>query len=253
MQQLQAKLKNTPMDASQVRSSVSSVLNKEEIPSVRSKVLACNNLDGNPLQHTGGQNLKVSATVYVLDMNGSPIMPTSPARARNLLKSGKAKIVKHSPFTIQMLFLAGGNKQEIILGIDSGYKDIGYSCKTSKKELLSCVVALDTKTKERLSERRMYRRNRRSKLWYRKPRFNNRKKSSTWLPPSIDRGYKAHLAMVNKIKELLPITKTVVEIGNFDIQKIDNSAIQGKECQQGNLYGYENVKAFIICREKGKC
>ena len=66
MQQLQVKLKNTPTDASQVCSSVSSVLNKEETPSVQNKVLTCNNLEGNPLQRTGEQNLRVSVDVCVV-------------------------------------------------------------------------------------------------------------------------------------------------------------------------------------------
>ena len=45
MQQLSVKLKNTPTDASQVCSSVSPVLNKEETLSVQDKVLADINLD----------------------------------------------------------------------------------------------------------------------------------------------------------------------------------------------------------------
>ena len=253
MQQLQVKLKNTPTDASQVCSSVSSVLNKEETPSVRSKVLTCNNLEGNLLQHTGEQNFKVSAIVYVLDMNGSPLMPTSPMRARKLLKSGKAKVAKRFPFTVKMTVPTGHNKQEVVLGIDSGYKRIGFSCVTPKKELLSGEVELDTKTKERLSERRMYRRNRRNKLWYRKPRFNNRKIENTWLAPSVLRNYNTHMTLVNKIKKLLPVTKVIVEVGNFDTQKLTNPEIEGKEYQQGNLYGFENQKAFVMFREKGKC
>jgi len=38
MQQLQAKLKNIPADASQVRCSISIALNKEEIPSVKKSI-----------------------------------------------------------------------------------------------------------------------------------------------------------------------------------------------------------------------
>ena len=52
-QKLQVKLKNTPTDAPLVCSSVSSGLNKEEIPSVQDKVLACNNLEVDLLQHIG--------------------------------------------------------------------------------------------------------------------------------------------------------------------------------------------------------
>jgi hypothetical protein len=99
----------------------------------------------------------------------------------------------------------------------------------------------------------MYRRNRRNKLWYRKPRFNNRKKGSNWFAPSINRNYDAHIALINKIKKILPITKIVVEAGNFDIQKLINPEIKGKGYQQGNMYGFRNLNDFIIFREKGKC
>lgn len=42
--------------------------------------------------------------VYVLDKNGSPLMPTSRCgKVRKLLKNGEAKVVKREPFTIQLL------------------------------------------------------------------------------------------------------------------------------------------------------
>jgi hypothetical protein len=66
---LQVKLKNTPTDAPLVCSSVSSVLNREEILSVQDKVLACNTPEVDLLQHTGDQNLRVSDIMYVFVLN----------------------------------------------------------------------------------------------------------------------------------------------------------------------------------------
>ena len=66
---LQVELKNTPTDTPLVCSSVSSGLNKEETPSVQSKVLACNTPEVNLLQHTGDQNLRVSDIMYVPVLN----------------------------------------------------------------------------------------------------------------------------------------------------------------------------------------
>ena len=41
--------------------------------------------------------------VYVISKTGQPIMPTeNHAKVRMLLKSGKAKVVKRTPFTIQL-------------------------------------------------------------------------------------------------------------------------------------------------------
>jgi hypothetical protein len=51
----------------------------------------------------------------------------------------------------------------------------------------------------------------------------------------------------------LPISEITVEVGNFDIQKIKNPEISGVEYQQGNLYEYQNIRSYLISREKGKC
>ncbi|MCP4745213.1 MAG: hypothetical protein GY874_03585 [Desulfobacteraceae bacterium] len=61
------------------------------------------------------------------NMRGRPLMPANCRKARLLLKQGKAAIVCHSPFTIQLKYPTGQTKQELILGIDAGYSNIGYS------------------------------------------------------------------------------------------------------------------------------
>jgi hypothetical protein len=73
---LQVEFKNTLRDAPLVPDSVSSVLNKEEIPSVQSTVLACNLPEVDLLQHAGGQNLRVSddVHVFVLNLRKEPLM-----------------------------------------------------------------------------------------------------------------------------------------------------------------------------------
>jgi 5-methylcytosine-specific restriction endonuclease McrA len=180
-------------------------------------------------------------------------MPCTPAKARHLLERGKAKAVSLNPFTIKLSFECENKVQEVSLGIDSGYKHIGFSAITEVKEVVSGGVGFDDKTSKRLTERRMYRRNRRSRLRYRKPRFSNRKTPKGWLPPSIQRRLDTHISMITKLKKLTPIKKVTIEIGAFDIQKLMNHEIYGKEYQQGDLYGYNNLKAFLFYREHGKC
>ena len=47
----------------------------------------------------------MSTCVCVLSNSGERLMPTIRlGRVRHLLKDGKAKIIKHHPFTIQLLF-----------------------------------------------------------------------------------------------------------------------------------------------------
>ena len=72
---LQVKLENTLQDTPLVLNPVSSVLNKEETPSVQNKVLACNTPEVDLLQqHTGDQNSRVSDNVYVLNIRREPLM-----------------------------------------------------------------------------------------------------------------------------------------------------------------------------------
>lgn len=40
--------------------------------------------------------------VFVIDSEGTPLLPTNSARARILLKQGKAKVYSVVPFTIQL-------------------------------------------------------------------------------------------------------------------------------------------------------
>ncbi|MCP4748612.1 MAG: hypothetical protein GY874_21120 [Desulfobacteraceae bacterium] len=63
----------------------------------------------------------------VTNMSGRPLMPANCRKSRLLLKQGKAVIVCHSAFTIQLKYPAEQTKQELILGIDAGYSNIGYS------------------------------------------------------------------------------------------------------------------------------
>ena len=46
-----------------------------------------------------------SNRVFILNKHGKPLMPCKPRKARLLLKSNKAKIIKQYPFTIQLLYM----------------------------------------------------------------------------------------------------------------------------------------------------
>jgi len=110
--------------------------------------------------------------VYVLSIEGKPLMPTKRhGKVRRLLKQGLAKVVRVKPFTIQLLYETTNYTQPVTLGIDSGYNYIGFSAITEKEELISGEVKLRSDISELIKERRMYRRIRRSRLRYRKPRF----------------------------------------------------------------------------------
>lgn len=194
--------------------------------------------------------------VYVLNKDSKPLMPCKPQKARKLLKQGKAKVVKKSPFTIQLLYGSSGYKQPITLGVDSGSKFIGLSATTNKRELFLAEIELRNDIVELLSDRKQYRRSRRNRTTrYRKPRFLNRVKSKNkgWLAPSIENKIQTHLNIVDKIYKILPISKIIVEVASFDIQKIKHPDIQGREYQQGEQLNFWNTREYVLWRDGHKC
>lgn len=195
--------------------------------------------------------------VYVLNMDNKPLMPNNRyAKIRKLLKSlksKKAKVVNTNPFTVKLLYNTGDYIQPITLGIDSGYLNIGFSAITKEKELISGEVKLLQGMKERLKERSMYRKQRRNRLRYRNPRFDNRRRSEKWLAPSIQHKLDSHIKFIDKIKKLIPVSEIVIEVANFDIQKIKNPSISGIEYQEGEQKDFFNLREYILHRDNHKC
>ena len=193
--------------------------------------------------------------VYVLNIEGKPLMPCKEAKARKLLKENKAKIYKKEPFTIQLLFICENQTQDITLGVDTGSRHIGLSATTKEKELYAADVELRNDIVDLLSTRRQNRRARRNRLRYRKPRFNNRvhSKKNGWLAPSVEQKIQTHFKVVEDIHKLLPITKIVVETASFDIQKIKNPEIHNEEYQQGEELGFCNVREYVLFRDNHTC
>lgn len=193
--------------------------------------------------------------VYVLSIEGKPLMPCKEAKARKLLKQNKANIVKKEPFVIQLLFECENQTQDITLGVDAGSKHIGLSATTEKKELYAADVELRNDIVDLLSTRRENRRTRRNKLRYRKPRFNNRinSKKKGWLAPSVENKINTHLKVVFDAHKILPITKIIIETASFDIQKINNPEISGFEYQQGEQLGFWNVREYVLWRDNHIC
>lgn len=200
--------------------------------------------------------------IYVLDINGIPLMPTKRyAKVRILLKQKKAKVVKREPFTIQLLYKTTNYKQEINLGVDAGSKHIGLSATTKQLELYSGEVELRNDIVNLLSTRRECRRTRRNrKTRYRKARFLNRVKSKKkgWLAPSIINKIGTHLKIIADLHKILPITKIIVEVASFDTQLLKAKELGlplpiGADYQQGEqLYSW-NVREYVLFRDNHRC
>jgi hypothetical protein len=171
---------------------------------------------------------------YVQNINGLPLMPCSEAKARHLLEERKAVIVNRTP------------------GVDAGYKTIGLSATTETKVLFEVEAENRTGVRKLIEARRSLRKSRRNrKTRYRAPRFDNRRRPDGWLPPSVEQRVRTHESAIKLVTRLLPVTKIIVEVAAFDIQKINNPDIEGSDYQNGAQKGYENVKAYV--RERDNC
>ena len=207
------------------------------------------------------QNKLNKTYAFVLHKDGSPLMPMVIGKAKKMIRCGKAIIVKHKPLVIQLTYETDKHVEELNLGIDSGAVHIGYSVISGKlhREYIRGTLeqehnsAYSNPSKQRIDDRRMYRRQKRNRLWHREPRFDNRKKRFGLLPPTIERKYLSHKNLILKLFKFLPIKNLIVEVAKFDIQKILNPDIKGVEYQQGDLYNYNNVRSYLMSREQGKC
>ena len=108
------------------------------------------------------------ATVYVLNKDGKPLMPTTRCgHIRHLLKEKKARVVRTNPFTIKLVYETDDVVQPLYLGIDPGRTNIGVAVvkvdgtavftahlETRNKE----IPKLMAKRKEHRQGRRHYRR-----------------------------------------------------------------------------------------------
>lgn len=226
--------------------------------------------------------------VFVISEDNKPMMPTSPAKARKLLRSGRASVVNKQPFVIRLNFATGNEYQPIICGVDDGAKTAGVSIvqqRTKKTDVIAFSGEIDvdaTLVKNRMESRRSYRRTRRYRLRYRKARFDNRVRvkchvcgrnaatgSQTcrehkgakpsekalrnfWMSPSGKSRKDKIVRTLRRLLRWLPFDAAIVETGKFDLQKLANPDLTVDEYQQGPMYGRDSIKAALIAEYGAK-
>lgn len=198
-------------------------------------------------------------TIFVLSKDGKRLMPTiRPGKVRHLLKDGKAKIISHQPFTIQLLYDTTGYTQPIEFCEDTGDRYIGISIKSEKQEYVSQEVLPLADEKQKHDAQRKNRRNRRGRRRYRKNRFDNRQREEGWIAPSIEHKKEVNLAWYRKYLNVCPITNAAFETGQFDTQKlqaIEGGSIlpEGKDYQQGPRYNTATLREAVFVRDHYTC
>ncbi len=198
--------------------------------------------------------------VAVLSKTGIRLMPTTNYKARKLLKSRRAVIYQYRPFTIRLLNRENGDVQPVEFKEDTGYEHIGVSICSKKHEYVSEQRDLLTNEPERHNDCRKYRRNRRNRLRYRKPRFDNRKGmiAKEGFTPSIRNKRDRHIDIFLMYHKVIPIIKATFEMGQFDTQLIKAIAEgkplpEGTDYQHGERYGIATLREAVFTRDGYKC
>jgi 5-methylcytosine-specific restriction endonuclease McrA len=192
--------------------------------------------------------------IYVQSSSGRPLMPTKRHnKVWYWLRKGLAHIVCREPFTIQLHFETNAYIQPVTVGVDTGSQTVGVAAITNGEVVYQAEVHLRTDINEKLTQRRHYRRNRRSrKTRYRAARFTNRRRKTGWLPPSLRSKAEATIKAVCYVASLLPVSQIRVEVGSFDTQKMQDPEVAGIMYQRGELFGYL-VREYVLTKWKRTC
>lgn len=199
--------------------------------------------------------------VFVLDMHGAPLQPTTPVRARKLLKSGRAVVARHTPFVIRLKDRTAVISQVdgVEIGIDPGSKHTGIAVFTAVagQRRGRYSIRLDHRgatIHKKLEQRATYRRGRRFRnLRYRAPRFLNRTRPDGWLAPSLRHRVDTTTSWVRRLARWAPVRAAHVERVAFDLHTISaGRPLEGAEYQRGTLVGTE-VREYLLAKFGRAC
>lgn len=236
----EAETLNATTGKNQNLSGLSSICNSEERLRVSGSRLYVSN-----------KNRSYLHTVFVLSKEGTPLTPTTPAKARKLLKASVAKPVwsKFNTFGIQLLSELSETRQKTAagaLGVDNGTKFEGYSVIVGHENSLNVKLDLPDKKKivRKLEERRILRRARRHRNCRRREaRFDNRSRKD-FLAPSQAVIVNSRLRAMRELFKMYPINL----VGFEDVRFNHSKKRWGKNfstVEIGKTIGKTKIKEFF--------
>lgn len=176
--------------------------------------------------------------VPVVSKEGKPLSPTTPARARKLIKCGvaKPKRDKLGNFYIQLTEPTGEEiPHETVVGIDPGKLYSGVAVQTPKGTLwMGHLVLPFPEVKKAMKSRAQLRRARRyRKTPQRKIRFLHR--TGHKIPPSIKANRELEYRVLTELRKICPITKIVYEVVKATGSKSFSPVMVGQNWQIGRF------------------
>lgn len=196
--------------------------------------------------------------VLVLDCNKKPLDPCHPARARELLKAGRAAVYRVRPFTIIIKDRTQeeSTTHDLRVKIDPGSKTTGIAVVRENDKKVIWAAELQHRgdiIHNAMLARKALRGARRGRnCRYRPARFDNRRRKEGWLPPSLQSRIANTLTWIKRLARFTPIAAVSMELVKFDTQLMTNPEISGVEYQQGELQGYE-VREYLLEKWGHQC
>lgn len=163
-----------------------------------------------PRRKTGSRGGNATFYVPVVSSSGKALMPCHPARARKLVRSGRAlRRFSKGLFCIHLCDRADGATQPVACGIDPGSKKEGLTVKSASHTFLNIQADAVTWVRDAVEVRRIMRRSRRNrKTPCRQPRAN---RARGCLSPSTRSRWGWKLRLARWLSALYPISCFVVE------------------------------------------
>lgn len=203
--------------------------------------------------------------VPVLDKRGRPLMPCHPARARELLAKGRAVVVRYVPFAIRLKdrLIEESTIAGVAVRVDPGSCGTGIVVTTDTEQLDHAtglghaarrglfaveLIHRSAQIRDGMKRRAGYRRRRRSgNLRYRAPRFDNRRRPTGWLAPSLRHRVEGTIGQVGRLMKLFPVVEIHIERNSFDTHALSlgRETLSAPEYREGTLAGYE-VREYLL-------
>ena len=205
---------------------------------------------------------KPPVIVFVLNVNGKPLMPCKSQTARHLLKDGKAKVVSKLPFTIKLLQPTTNYTQPISAALivnSTAVKTAAVRIDSEESTpipLYVSVTVLRNDISGKLEQRGNYRRTRRSrKTRYREQRSNNRANSckNGKIPPSIRSKLESIERIKKKINRLLPNVQWKEQLSSFSKKRLENPKSKNWKTANDNNSDWLNIKGAVLARDSYRC